>query len=244
MRFFGLGLLLVACGGTSAEFSSLTNAGGAAGEDGIGSGGSSIESPGVAGSVSTAAGAGSAGAVSRGGAGGIHADNGGSASAGSSSAGAGSSGGKGGAAAGGGAGAFSAGAGGMSAAGASSGAAGTTASAGAGGAACVARKACASAGVIVDNCIPCDEQHCGTYSDGCTGTVDCGACNGSGEFCSSVHVCKSLTADCSEYQGLKGSICLKVPSGGTTQTFWCPVAPQTSACVWSAADSCWKCNGA
>jgi hypothetical protein len=238
MRLFGLGLLLVACGGTSAEFASLTDAGGAAGEGGAGSGGSAAQSRGSAGSISAAAGAGTAGAISRGGAGSAQAGNGGSASKGVPS-----SGGKSGAPAGGGAGAPGAGAGGMSMAGAGDGVAGAP-MAGAGGAACVARKACASAGVIVDNCIPCDEQHCGSYSDGCTGMVDCGSCSGSGEFCSTVHVCKSLTADCSEYQGLKGSICLRLPLGGTTQTFWCPTAPQTNACVWSAPDSCWKCNGA
>jgi hypothetical protein len=83
----------------------------------------------------------------------------------------------------------SAGTGGMSLGGVGGSAAGAPSSAGTGGAMCVARKACADAGTIVNNCVPCDQKHCGDIDDGCSGVIECGTCPGSSNACSTAHEC-------------------------------------------------------
>ena len=108
---------------------------------------------------------------------------------------------------------------------------------------CVPSQACANAGIIINNCIPCDQMHCGTYSDGCTGAVDCGTCPGSSNYCSTEHVCKAADAGCSATKGLYGNVCVQFPITSITQTVYCPAAPSSDNCAWDAGSSCWKCNG-
>lgn len=206
----------LATGGSAGSGSSAQGGSEALGEGGTSAGGAT--DGGVSGAASAGSSSGGGGATATGGqsAGGASAS-GGSAEGGSSS-------------------------GGSSSGGSSSGGA----SGSGGSSSCVPRKACANAGMVVGNCIPCDMNHCGSYSDGCNGTVDCGTCPGSDNYCSNQHVCTSLNNGCSTYQGLYGNICVRYPSSlpaGET-TVYCKNAPAGPACVYDSSTSCWGCTGA